>query len=71
MPTVQSEIKTGSFDTGFLRKKQEIFDRYKQQGVNGGSLVLTGLTSQYKPQFQLPSPLEELSTLPLTSTQLA
>jgi hypothetical protein len=58
VPAMQPESKGGSFESGFMRKKQEIVDRYKQQGTNGGSLVLGGLTSQYKPQFQMQLPQE-------------
>lgn len=65
--TLQSEIKGGSFESGFMRKKQEIVDRYKQQNSNGGSLLLGGLVSQYKTPFQLPLLLDEQPTISAVS----
>jgi hypothetical protein len=62
LPLVQSELKSSSFESGFMRKKQEIVDKYKQTtNSNTNSLLITSMPSQYKtPSYQtFTSNLEE------------
>jgi hypothetical protein len=53
LPSVQLELKSCSFDTGFMRKKQEIVDKYKQTANSSTSLLIINIPSQYKtPSYQ-------------------